>query len=134
MPDRASRGRPAFDDGGAAPMTTKLPVQPPVTPMKAKHVAALPEGTGWQFEPKWDGFRALAFRDGKEVHVARRNELPLGRYFPEVVEAVRGMSTRRFVVDGEIVVFAPNGKGLDFAALQQRLHPAASRVARLARE
>jgi ATP-dependent DNA ligase len=118
----------------APPTTMKLPVRPPLTPMKAKHVATLPDGPGWQFEPKWDGFRALAFRDGKEVYVSSRNELPLGRYFPEVEEAVRGMRTRRLVLDGEIVVFAPDGKGLDFDALQQRLHPAASRVARLARE
>ena len=111
-----------------------LPVRPPVTPMKAKHVAALPDGPGWQFEPKWDGFRALAFRDGKEVHLASRNELPLGRYFPEVLDAVRTLSARRFVMDGEVVVFASDGKGLDFDALQMRLHPAASRVARLARE
>jgi ATP-dependent DNA ligase len=115
-------------------MTMKLPVHPPLTPMKAKHVAALPDAAGWQFEPKWDGFRALAFRDGKEVYLASRNELPLGRYFPEVEEAVRGIATRRLVLDGEIVVFAPDGKGLDFDALQQRLHPAASRVLRLSRE
>jgi ATP-dependent DNA ligase len=111
-----------------------LPFQPPLTPMKAKHVAAIPTGEGWQYEPKWDGFRALAFRDGKDVYLGSRNELPLGRYFPEVMEAVRGIGATRAVADGEIVVFGPDGKGLDFDALQLRLHPAASRVARLSRE
>jgi ATP-dependent DNA ligase len=118
----------------APPPKMNLPVRPPLTPMKAKHVAKLPDGPGWQFEPKWDGFRALAFRDGKEVYLSSRNELPLGRYFPDVLDAVRGIRGRRFVMDGEIVVFASDGQGLDFDALQMRLHPAASRVARLARE
>jgi ATP-dependent DNA ligase len=112
----------------------KLPFQPPITPMKAKHVAALPTGEGWQYEPKWDGFRALAFRDGKDIYLSSRGELPFARYFPEVMAALATIPTRRFVLDGEIVVFGADGKGLDFDALLQRIHPAASRVARLSRE
>jgi ATP-dependent DNA ligase len=111
-----------------------LPFQPPITPMKAKHVEVLPAGDGWQYEPKWDGFRAIAFRDGKDIYLSSRGELPFARYFPELIAALGTISTRRLVLDGEIVVFAPDGKGLDFDALLQRIHPAASRVARLARE
>jgi ATP-dependent DNA ligase len=102
--------------------------------MKAKHVDALPKGDGWHYEPKWDGFRAVAFRDGKDIYLSSRGELPFARYFPELMTALGGISTRRFVLDGEIVVFGADGKGLDFDALLQRIHPAASRVARLARE
>src|SRR4051812_5308775 len=105
-----------------------LPVMPPVAPMLAKPVAAIPPGQF--YEPKWDGFRAIVFRDGDEVEIGSRKERPLTRYFPEVVEAVRRSLPARAVVDGEIVI-AGDG-GLDFWALQQRLHPAASRVALLA--
>jgi ATP-dependent DNA ligase len=111
-----------------------LPFQPPITPMKAKHVDALPKGDGWHYEPKWDGFRALAFRDGKDIYLSSRGELPFARYFPELTAALGTLSTRRLVLDGEIVVFGADGKGLDFDALLQRIHPAASRVARLAGE
>jgi ATP-dependent DNA ligase len=111
-----------------------LPFQPPIAPMEAKHVDFLPTGDGWQYEPKWDGFRAIAFRDGADVFVSSRGELPFARYFPEVVAAVKTLSTRRLVIDGEIVVFTPDGRGLDFDALLQRIHPAASRVQRLSRE
>jgi ATP-dependent DNA ligase len=102
--------------------------------MEAKHVAALPPADGWQYEPKWDGFRAIAFRDGIEVSLSSRKELPFNRYFPEIVEAVQTLSEKRLVLDGEIVVFTPDGKGLDFDALLQRIHPAESRVRRLAKE
>jgi ATP-dependent DNA ligase len=111
-----------------------LPFQPPLTPMEAKHVDALPTGEGWQYEPKWDGFRAIAFRDGREVSLSSRKELPFNRYFPEIVEAVGTLSEKRVVVDGEIVIFTPDGKGLDFDTLLQRIHPAESRVRRLAKE
>jgi ATP-dependent DNA ligase len=94
--------------------------------MLAKRVDALPEGDTWIFEPKWDGFRALIFRDGGEIEIQSRDEKPLNRYFPEVVEALRTQLPARCVVDGEIVI-ARDG-GLDFDALQLRLHPAASRV------
>src|SRR6059036_3407591 len=112
----------------------KLPFQPPLAPMEARHVDALPSGAGWQYEPKWDGFRAICFRDGSDVYISSRKELPFNRYFPEIVAAAKRLPERRFVLDGEIVVFTPNGKGLDFDVLLQRIHPAASRVARLARE
>jgi ATP-dependent DNA ligase len=111
-----------------------LPVLPPLAPMEARPVAALPEGPGWQFEPKWDGFRALAFRDGDEVYLSSRGELPFARYFPELVEGVRALGAPRVVLDGEVVVFTPDRRGLDFDALLRRIHPSASRVARLARE
>ena len=108
----------------------QLPVMPPVAPMLAKPVAAIPPGQF--YEPKWDGFRSIVFRDGDEVEIGSRKERPMTRYFPEVVEAVRRSFPPRAVIDGEIVV-AGDG-GLDFWALQQRIHPAASRVTRLAGE
>ncbi|HXF71285.1 MAG TPA: ATP-dependent DNA ligase [Actinomycetota bacterium] len=109
----------------------RLPVMPPVAPMLAKPVDRLPEGA-FSFEPKWDGFRAIVFRDGDEVEIGSRNERPMTRYFPEVVEAIRANLPARCVVDGELVVPDPSGARLDFEALQQRIHPAASRVRLLA--
>jgi ATP-dependent DNA ligase len=103
---------------------------PPAAPMLARPVAAIP--LGQFYEPKWDGFRSIVFRDGDEVEIGSRKERPMTRYFPEVVEAVRRGFPARAVVDGEIVI-AGHG-GLDFWALQQRIHPAASRVTRLAGE
>ena len=102
---------------------------PPVKPMLAKSVKDVPEGD-YVYEPKWDGFRCIVFRDGDEVELGSRNERPLTRYFPEVVEAVKEHLPERCVVDGEIVIAA--GQGLDFEALLQRVHPAASRVRMLA--
>jgi ATP-dependent DNA ligase len=106
----------------------KLPVMPPVAPMLAKPVAAIPAGQ--LYEPKWDGFRSIVFRDGDEVEIGSRHERPMTRYFPEVVDAVRRNFPPRAVIDGEIVI-AGDG-GLDFWALQQRIHPANSRVTMLA--
>jgi ATP-dependent DNA ligase len=103
---------------------------PPVAPMLAKPVAAIPAGQF--YEPKWDGFRSIVFRDGDEVEIGSRKERPMTRYFPEVVDAVRRSFPSRAVIDGEIVIVGDGG--LDFWALQQRIHPAASRVARLAAE
>ncbi|HEY1297989.1 MAG TPA: ATP-dependent DNA ligase [Chloroflexota bacterium] len=108
-----------------------LPVLPPVAPMLAKAVPRIPEGA-LSFEPKWDGFRSIIFRDGDEVEIGSRNEKPMTRYFPELVEAVKASLPERCVVDGEIVVVV--GKRLEFEVLQQRIHPAASRVNRLALE
>jgi len=105
------------------------PVMPPVKPMLAKSVPDVPVGE-FLYEPKWDGFRCIVFRDGDEVELGSRNEKPLTRYFPEVVAAVQAQLPERCVVDGEIVIAA--GKGLDFEALLQRIHPAASRVTMLA--
>src|SRR5262245_49367419 len=100
--------------------------------MLAKRVAALPTEGAWIFEPKWDGFRALVFRDGDEVFIQSRDEKPLNRYFPELIEPLRTHLPQRCVLDGEIVI-ALNG-GLDFDRLQLRLHPAASRVKMLAEQ
>src|SRR5688572_25418034 len=100
--------------------------------MLAKRVAALPEGEGWIFEPKWDGFRVLVFRDGDELFIQSRDEKPLNRYFPELLEPLMQSLPPRVVVDGELVV-AIAGR-LEFDALQMRLHPAASRVKKLAAE
>jgi ATP-dependent DNA ligase len=99
---------------------------PPVPPMLAKPVAKIPDGQ--LYEPKWDGFRSIIFRDGDEVEIGSRNERPMTRYFPEVVEAVLANFPERAVIDGEIVVADTAGNRLDFEALQQRIHPAASRV------
>ena len=109
-----------------------FPIAPPVDPMLAKLATALPEGDGWLFEPKWDGFRAIVFRDGGEVYIQSRDLKPLDRYFPELKPALLGSLPARAVVDGEIVIATDHG--LDFDLLQLRLHPAASRVAKLAEE
>src|SRR5215212_8902744 len=103
---------------------------PPVAPMLAKSVKEVPAGPGYLYEPKWDGFRCIVFRDGDEVELGSRNERPMTRYFPEVVEAVRAQFPERCVVDAEIVIVT--GDRLDFEALLQRIHPAASRVTLLA--
>jgi ATP-dependent DNA ligase len=104
---------------------------PTVKPMLAKSVPSVPEGD-FLYEPKWDGFRCIAFRDGDEVELGSRNEKPLTRYFPEVVAALKANLPERCVVDGEIVI--AGGKGLDFDALLQRVHPADSRVRLLAEQ
>ena len=109
-----------------------LPVMPPVPPMLAKPLKSLP--SGWLYDLKWDGFRSIVFRDGDEVELGSRNERPLTRYFPELVEAVRAELPPRCVVDGEIVVATPDGTRLDFEALQQRIRPADSRVRLLAEQ
>src|ERR1700760_1700891 len=108
-----------------------LPVMPPVAPMLAKAVPAIPSGD-FIFEPKWDGFRSIVFRDGDEVEIGSRNERPMTRYFPELVDAVKENLPERCVVDGEIVLPDFGTGRLDFEALQLRLHPAASRVRLLA--
>jgi ATP-dependent DNA ligase len=106
-----------------------FPIEPPIPPMLAKPTAAIPTGDGWIYEPKWDGFRALVFRDGDEVYIQSRDLKPLNRYFPELEEPLRavGGADARFVLDGEVVIANPDG-GLDFDALLIRIHPAASRV------
>ncbi len=112
--------------------TPSYPIAPPIEPMLAKLSDGMPEGAQWLFEPKWDGFRALVFRDGPHLYVQSRDLKPLDRYFPEVREALLASLPERCVVDGEIVI-ARNGT-LDFQALQLRLHPAASRVKKLSVE
>lgn len=133
---------PVIWTGGSKPMATRrsaapkipsqsfpaleLPLTPPYAPMEAKRVDAVPAGDGWQFEPKWDGFRAIVFRAGDSVVIQSKAGQPLTRYFPEVVEAVRALGQKEFVLDGEIVV-AVNGR-LSFDDLLQRIHPADKRV------
>jgi ATP-dependent DNA ligase len=110
----------------------ELPVNPPILPMLSKRVSELPTGGSWMFEPKWDGFRALVFRDGDEIFIQSRDEKPLGRYFPELLDPLLSQLPKRCVLDGEIVI-AKDGT-LDFDALQLRLHPAASRVKLLSQQ
>ena len=109
-----------------------LPIPLDYPPMEARNAADLPIGDEWQYEPKWDGFRCLAFRNGDEVELMSKSGKPLSRYFPEVVESLRELGARRFVLDGEIVV--AHGSLLSFDDLLQRIHPAASRVEKLSRE
>ena len=101
-------------------------------PMEMRSVSDVPVGPQWQYEPKWDGFRCLAYRDGRDVALQSKAGQPLGRYFPEIVDALGRLKTKRFVLDGELVV--PFAGALSFDALQQRIHPAASRVAMLAQK
>jgi ATP-dependent DNA ligase len=109
-----------------------LAVNPPVLPMLAKRVGELPPGEGWVFEPKWDGFRTIIFRDGDEVFIQSRDEKPLNRYFPELIDPIKAQLPKRCVLDGEIVI--ASSEGLEFDTLQMRLHPAESRVKKLAVE
>jgi ATP-dependent DNA ligase len=110
----------------------RLPFDPPLAPMLSAAADALPEGEGWQFEPKWDGFRTLVFRDGGEIVLQSRDEKPMNRYFPELLEPLAAALPERCVLDGEIVIVGD--AGLDFEALLLRIHPAASRVKLLAAE
>src|SRR6266542_282584 len=110
----------------------KLPVQPPIAPMLADLARDLPAGNGWLYEPMWDGFRALVFWDGSELLIQSRDLKPLGRYFPELEAALKEALPRPLVLDGEIVIATDHG--LDFDALQLRIHPAESRVRMLAGE
>jgi ATP-dependent DNA ligase len=110
----------------------RLPFEPPIEPMLAKPADGLPEGDGWLFEPKWDGFRALVFRDGDETYIQSRDLKPLDRYFPELAAPLRASLPERCVLDGEVVIAA--GGGLQFEALLLRIHPAESRVRMLAEQ
>ncbi len=111
-------------------MALSLPVLPPVAPMLAKLTRDLPREEGMYYEPKWDGFRCIVFKDGDEVELGSRNEKPLTRYFPELVDALRRELPDRCVLDGEVVIAGPTG--LDFDALSQRIHPAEKRIRQLA--
>jgi ATP-dependent DNA ligase len=117
----------------AAPTSlTDLALPLDLEPMEAKLVTELPGDTGWQFEPKWDGFRCLAFRAGNEVDLRAKSGKPLARYFPEVVAFLKGLKPKCFVLDGELAI--PTGDTLSFDTLQQRIHPAESRIKKLANE
>ena len=107
-------------------------LRPPFAPMEALSVDEVPSGPEWQYEPKWDGFRCLVFRDRDTITLQSKSGKPLTRYFPDMVEAVRALDAKHFVLDGEIVV--PEGKVFSFDALLQRIHPAASRIQKLAKE
>jgi ATP-dependent DNA ligase len=109
-----------------------LPIKPPFPPMEALLVRELPRGATWQYEPKWDGFRCVAFRDGDRIELQSKSGQPLARYFPEIVEALQQLKASSFVIDGELVITL-NGEP-SFDALLQRIHPAASRIAKLAKE
>src|ERR1044072_466193 len=109
-----------------------LPIKPPFPPREALLVSEIPAGDNWEYEPKWDGFRCLAFRDGESVELQSKSGQPLERYFPEIVAALLKVKATKFVLDGELVI--PVKDGLSFDDLLQRIHPAASRVAKLAQE
>src|SRR5262245_61807351 len=113
-------------------LASRLPIDLALEPMEAKLIAELPDGPGWQYEPKWDGFRCLVFKAGEEVELKGRSGKSLARFFPDMVAAVRSLDVDRMVVDGELVIQL--GDTLSFDALQMRLHPAASRVKKLAAE
>ena len=109
-----------------------LPIKPPYAPMDALLVSEIPTGDNWEYEPKWDGFRCLAFRVGQSIELQSKSGQSLGRYFPEIVAALLKLKASKFVLDGELVI--PVKTGFSFDDLLQRIHPAASRVARLAKE
>jgi ATP-dependent DNA ligase len=128
---KRARGKKAQSEkasGGLAALLVPLDIQP----MESKLVDALPDEPGWQYEPKWDGFRCLAFRAGDEVELRAKSGKPLSRYFPEMAAALRALPTERFVLDGELAI--PQGDTLSFDALQMRLHPAESRIRKLSVE
>src|SRR5918998_1064627 len=130
---RTSMSRPARRAGTKrARGLAELPVGIDTPPMEARLVDELPDEPGWQFEPKWDGFRCLAFRAGDEVDMRAKSGKPLARYFPEVVALLRRLPQERFVLDGELAI--PVGTSLSFDALQMRLHPAESRIRKLSLE
>src|SRR5947207_3430212 len=106
-------------------------INPPVPPMEARLVEEIPSGPDWQYEPKWDGFRCIAFRDAENVYLQSKAGQPLARYFPDIVEALAKLPAKNFVLDGELAI--PVNGALSFDELQLRLHPAASRVAKLAK-
>src|SRR5689334_11565392 len=127
--DIAAGAIPAEALGHSFPKLS-LPIQPPYPPAEAKSVAEIPSGPGWLYEPKWDGFRCLAFRSGDEIVLQSKAGQPLARYFPELVQAFSQLPARKFVLDGEIII--RSGSGLDFDSLLQRIHPAESRIRKLA--
>ncbi|HET6275607.1 MAG TPA: ATP-dependent DNA ligase [Candidatus Cybelea sp.] len=114
------------------PTFDRLALRPPIEPMEARSAATLPVGDEWNYEPKWDGFRCVAFRDGQNVELESKSGQSLARYFPEIVAVLLEAPATRFVVDGELFIDVEGG--FDFDALLQRIHPAASRVSRLAKE
>jgi ATP-dependent DNA ligase len=133
-PAGGDAGGPSAAAGAPDPPAMRLPFQPPLEPMLAKLARTIPDGDGWLYEPKWDGFRCIVFRDGDRLELISRQLRPLGRYFPELHGPLLAALPERCVVDGEIVVADRDDNGLDFDALLQRIHPAESRINRLAAE
>ncbi|HEX4488974.1 MAG TPA: ATP-dependent DNA ligase [Terriglobales bacterium] len=129
---RVKAGAVPAEDLKQAFAPINLPIQPPFPPAEAKAVAEIPQGNQWLYEPKWDGFRCLAFRSGKQVILQSKAGQPLGRYFPEMVEALANLPAGKFVLDGELVIF--RGKHLSFDDLLMRIHPAESRIRKLSAE
>ncbi len=129
--DVAAGALPAEALGHSFPRLN-LPISPPYPPAEAKAVKGIPREPGWLYEPKWDGFRCLVFREGGEIVLQSKAGQPLGRYFPELLEQLRKLPARKFVLDGEIII--RGAAGLDFDALLQRIHPAASRIKKLSQE
>src|SRR4051812_23856135 len=109
-----------------------LPLSPPIKPQLARSAKELPEDDGWRYEPKWDGFRTIVFRDGDDIQLQSRGGRPMNRYFPEIVEQVAALPGQRLVLDGEMIVEVDGVQ--EFDLLSQRIHPAKSRVERLAKE
>ncbi|MEO6260104.1 MAG: ATP-dependent DNA ligase [Thermoanaerobaculia bacterium] len=128
MPTRRAPAAPKITTQGFPKLD--LPIAPPYPPMEAKRVDRIPTGDLWQFEPKWDGFRAIVFRDGETVAIQSKAGQPLGRYFPELIEAFQSLKAKQFVLDGEIVI--PIDGTLSFDDLLLRIHPAESRIRKLA--
>src|SRR3954447_8975436 len=110
----------------------ELPLKPPIKPQLARSAKELPHGNSWRYEPKWDGFRTIVFRDGDDVHLQSRNGKPMNRYFPEVIDQIRALPGQRLVLDGELIVVVDGIQ--EFDLLGQRIHPAKSRVEMLAKE
>lgn len=129
---KSRRGQPGDEFTPGEFPKLKLPVRPPFAPMEARTTAEIPEGNEWVYEPKWDGFRCLAFKDGEQVILQSKAGQPLGRYFPELVQALQELPAKRFALDGEMVIEV-DGR-LDFDALLQRIHPAESRIKKLSRK
>jgi len=139
MPRRATKPKAALEPAAVPAEELKadfpsihLPVQPPFPPMEAKSVDDIPSGEGWQYEHKWDGFRCLAFRNGNDILLQSKAGQPLGRYFPELLDQLKQLPQKKFVLDGEIVIF--RGKHLSFDDLLMRIHPAESRIRKLSKE
>src|SRR3954470_14993623 len=128
----ATRSHPSWSPTHRNLRSVSLPLKPPIQPQLARPAKELPAGDEWRFEPKWDGFRTIVFRDGDEVHLQSRNGKPMNRYFPEVIPAVQELACDRIVLDGELIVVVDGIQ--EFDLLGQRIHPAKSRVEMLSKE
>jgi ATP-dependent DNA ligase len=131
-PDRVGAGSLSSKDLDQGFPPIRLPIHPPYPPAEAKSVEEIPAGEGWLYEPKWDGFRCIAFREGNEVLLQSKAGQPLHRYFPELVKALRELPHSKYVLDGEVVIYA--GERLSFDNLLMRIHPAESRIRKLSLE